>query len=84
MKDYEEKSSSDHLINNMKSALKSKQKATLLYFMSWCELLDMMYEIKVTDPETGVYFQVIGYDLYTNADEESLKDPHQLNSTEEE
>lgn len=73
-KDYEDKSSSAHLINNMKSALKSKQKATLLYFMSWCELLDMIFEIKVTDPETGVYFQAIGFDIYSNADPIELEE----------
>lgn len=65
-KDYESKSNSAHLINNLKSALKSKQKMTLLYFITWCELLDIAYSIKMTDPNTGVYFQVIGYDVYTN------------------
>lgn len=68
-KDCEDKSSSAHLINNMKSALKNKQKMTMTYFMSWCELLDIMFEIKVIEPKTGVYYQVIGYDLYTNAEE---------------
>lgn len=65
-KEYEGKSSSAHLINNLKSALKSKQKMTLLYFITWCELIDMIYEITVTDKESGIYFKVIGYDLYTN------------------
>lgn len=71
-KDYESKSSSAHLINNLKSGLKSKnkQKMTLLYFMTWCELMDMGYSIKITDRETGIYFQVIGYDLYTNLETE--------------
>ena len=65
-KDYDGKSSSAHLINNLKSGLKSKQKMTLLYFITWCELLDMIYEITVTDKESDIYFKVIGYDLYTN------------------
>ena len=65
-KDYENKSSSAHLINNLKSGLKGDQKMTLLYFITWCELIDMIYEITVTDKESGIYFKVIGYDLYTN------------------
>ena len=68
-KNYESKSSSAHLINNLKSGLKSKQKMTLLYFMTWCELMDMGYSIKITDKESGIYFQVIGYDLYTNLEQ---------------
>lgn len=72
-KDYESKSSSAHLINNLKSGLKSKnkQKMTLLYFMTWCELMDMGYSIKITDRESGIYFQVIGYDLYTNLESDT-------------
>ena len=81
-KEYESRSSSAHLINNMKSALKSSQKATLLYFMAWCELLDMVYEIKVTDKETGIYFQVIGYDVYTNASPSDLEDIPPIESGE--
>ena len=73
-KDCEDKSSSAHLINNMKSALKSDQKATMLYFMSWCELLDLIFEIKVTDPKSGVYFQTVGFDLYSNVDTSDLSE----------
>lgn len=73
-KECESKCSSAHLINNMKSALKNDQKTTMLYFMSWCELLDLIFEIKVTDPKSGIYFQTIGFDLYTNADPSDLED----------
>lgn len=69
-KNCEDRCSSPHLINNMKSALKNKQKMTMLYFMSWCELLDVMFKIKVTDPKSGDWYQVVGYDLYTNVEED--------------
>lgn len=71
-KQYEHKCSSPHLINNMKSALKSKQKMTVLYFMLWCELLDLAFEVKVENPKTGIFFQCIGLDLYSNVDDENM------------
>lgn len=73
-KNCEDRSSSAHLINNMKSALKNDQKMTMLYFMSWCELLDLIFEIKVTNPKTGIYFQSVGFDLYTNAKNEDTEE----------
>lgn len=69
----EDRCASTHLVNNMKSALKHEQKTTMLYFVAWCELLDITYRITITEP-SGVYFQVIGFDVYSNIDQSEMND----------
>lgn len=70
IKKYKHRSPTPHLINNMKSALKSKQKMTLLYAMSWCEIIDVEYQFKITNKEDGVWYKIIGYTVTTNGEEE--------------
>lgn len=66
LKDYKQKGTTAHLINNMRSGLKGKQKMSIPCAMNWCEILDMILIIKVTNPATGVWYKSIGYDMYTN------------------
>lgn len=66
LKDYKQKGTTAHLINNMRSGLKGKQKMSIPCAMNWCEILDMILVIKVTNPTTGVWYKSIGYDMYTN------------------
>lgn len=70
IKDYKKKSPTPHLINNMKSALKSKQKMTMLYCLSWCEIIDLQYSFRITNKETGIWYRIVGYDVTTNGNEE--------------
>lgn len=70
IKDYKKKSPTPHLINNMKSALKSKQKMTMLYCLSWCEIIDLQYSFRIINRETGIWYRIVGYDVTTNGDEE--------------
>ena len=51
------KGSTPHLINNMRSALKGKSKMSMLYFMSWCEILGLHYTFKLIDPVDGTSYQ---------------------------
>lgn len=62
---YRKRGDSPHLINNMKSALKSSQKMTSRYFIIWCEILDMGYSLKITNKD-GIWFKTVGYDVTTN------------------
>lgn len=66
LKDYKDKGTTAHLINNMRSGLKGKQKMSVPCAMNWCEILDMILIIKVANPATGVWYKSIGYDMYTN------------------
>jgi hypothetical protein len=66
LKEYRKKSPTQHLLNNMKSALKSKQKMTLPYFINWCEIIDMSYSFKVTNRADGIWYRITGYDMTTN------------------
>lgn len=65
IKDYKQKSPTPHLLNNMKSALESKQKMSLPYFLNWCEIIDLIYSIKVISPD-GIWYKLTGYDMTTN------------------
>ena len=67
LKDYKHKGTTSHLINNMRSALKGKQKMSIPCTLNWCEILDLILIIKVTNPENGVWYKCVGYDVYTNA-----------------
>ena len=66
IKDYNKKSPTPHLLNNMKAALKVKQKMSLLYFIYWNEIIDMEYSIKVTNRTDGIWYKITGYDISTN------------------
>lgn len=66
LRDYKHKSPTPHLLNNMKSALKSGQKMTLPYFMNWCEIVDLVYSIKVINPKDGIWYKMTGFDMTTN------------------
>lgn len=66
LKDYKQRGTTAHLINNMRSGLKGKQKMSIPCAMNWCEILDMVLIIKVTNPATGVWYKSIGYEMYTN------------------
>lgn len=70
LKDYKDKGTSSHCINNLRSGLKGKQKMSIQGMMKWCEILDLMLVIKVTNPETGIWYKSIGYDVFTNSTEE--------------
>jgi hypothetical protein len=70
LKDYRKKSPTPHLLNNMKSALKSKQKMTVPYFLNWCEIIDLSYSIRVTNRKDGVWYKITGYDVTTNSKED--------------
>lgn len=62
---YQNKGSTPHLVNNMKSALKSKQKMTMKYFMNWCNLLGLGFGFQFTRPD-GIWYKSIGYSVTTN------------------
>lgn len=66
LRDYKQKGSTSHLINNMRSGLKGKQKMSIPCMLNWCEVLDLIFIIKITNPETGVWYKSVGYDVYTN------------------
>lgn len=66
LRDYRKKSPTPYLINNMKSALKSKQKMTLPYCINWCEIIDMSYSFRVTNRTDGIWYKMTGYEMTTN------------------
>ena len=66
LKDYRKKSPTPHLINNMKSALKSTQKMTLPYFINWCEIIDLSYSFRVINRSDGIWYKITGYETMTN------------------
>lgn len=66
LKDYKHRSPTPHLLNNMKSALKSKQKMTLPYCINWAEIIDFIVSFKITDPSDGIWYKMTGYDMTTN------------------
>ena len=66
LKDYKHKSPTPHLINNMKSALKSRQKMTIPYCLNWCEIIDLTMSIKIINPKDGIWYKLTGYDMTTN------------------
>jgi hypothetical protein len=66
LKEYRKKSPSQHLLNNMKSALKSKQKMTLPYFLNWCEIIDLSYSFRLLNQTDGIWYKITGYDITTN------------------
>lgn len=66
LRDYRKKSPTPYLINNMKSALKSKQKMTLPYCINWCEIIDMSYSFRVTNRTDGIWYKMTGYEMSTN------------------
>jgi hypothetical protein len=71
LKDYRHKSPTPHLLNNMKSALKSRQKMTLPYCMNWCEIIDLSVSFKLINPKDGIWYKMTGYDMTTNDTEMS-------------
>lgn len=66
LKDYKHKSPTPHLLNNMKSAIKSSQKMTLPYCINWCEILDLVYSFKVINPKDGIWYKITGFDVTSN------------------
>lgn len=66
LKDYKSKGSTSHLINNLRSGLKGKQKMSIQGALTWSEILDFILVIKITNVETGVWYKTVGYDVYTN------------------
>lgn len=66
IREYRRKSPTQHLLNNMKSALRSKQKMTLPYFLSWCEIIDMIFSFRVLNRKDGIWYKITGYDVTTN------------------
>ena len=70
---YRKKGSTPHQINNMKSALRSKQKMTSDYFAIWCELLSMGSSFTLTNQE-GIWYKAVGYEITTNYEEEGTAD----------
>lgn len=69
LKDYRHKSPTPHLLNNMKSALKSKQKMTLPYCLNWAEIVDLSISFKIINPRDGIWYKLTGFDLSTNDEE---------------
>lgn len=69
LKDYKGKGSA-HCINNLRSGLKGKQKMSIQSIMKWCEILDLMLVIKITNPDTGNWYKAIGYEVFTNVQED--------------
>lgn len=76
LKDYKGKGSA-HCINNLRSGLKGKQKMSIQSIMKWCEILDLMLVIKITNPDTGNWYKAIGYEVFTN-----VQDDEHANYTE--
>lgn len=74
LKEYKKKGSTSHLINNMRSGLKGKQKMSIPGMLNWCEILDLILIIKITNPSNGIWYKAIGYDIYSNVpdDENSI------------
>lgn len=70
---YRKKGSTPHQINNMKSALRSKQKMTSDYFAIWCELLSMGSSFTLTNQQ-GIWYKAVGYEITTNYREEGTTD----------
>ena len=66
LKDYRHKSPTPHLLNNMKSALKSNQKMTLPYCMNWVEIIDLSVSFRLYNPVDGIWYKMTGYDMTTN------------------
>lgn len=66
LKDYRHRSPTPHLLNNMKSALKSKQKMTLPYCMNWAEIIDLTISFKLINPKDGIWYKMTGYNMSTN------------------
>lgn len=66
LKDYRNKGTSSHCINNLRSGLKGKQKMSIQGMLKWCEILDLILVIKVTNPETGYWYKSVGYSVSTN------------------
>lgn len=66
IKDYRHKSPTPHLLNNMKSAIKSKQKMTLPYCLNWAEIIDIIISFKVINPKDGIWYKMTGYVMTTN------------------
>lgn len=71
LKDYKHKSPTLHLLNNMKAALKSKQKMTLPYCINWSEIIDIIISFKIINPKDGIWYKMTGYDMTTNDKEMS-------------
>lgn len=55
--DYKDKGSTPYLLNNMRSALKSKSKMMMPYFVSWCEILGCSFILRIIDPVDGTSFE---------------------------
>lgn len=55
--DYKDKGSTPYLLNNMRSALKSKSKMMMPYFVSWCEVLGLSFVLRIIDPIDGASFE---------------------------
>lgn len=59
LKDYKSKGSTGHLLNNMRSTLRNKTRMSIIYFMNWCEILDLIYNLSIIDRETNTMFSSI-------------------------
>ena len=55
--DYKDKGSTPYLLNNMRSALKSKSKMMMPYFVSWCEILGLHFVLRIINPTDGTTFE---------------------------
>lgn len=64
--EYRKKGATSHQINNLMSALRNKQKMASEYFEIWCELLGLEWNIRLTDPKSGIWYNAIGQDITTN------------------
>lgn len=55
--DYKDKGSTPHLLNNMRSSLKRNGRMMLSYFIYWCEILGLEFELKITDRSDGTIYK---------------------------
>lgn len=66
LKDYKKKGSTEYLVNNMSSALKTKSVMRITYFLAWCEILNMDYAITIINQEDSIYYTHSGNEIITN------------------
>lgn len=69
--DYKDKGSTPYLLNNMRSALKSKSKMMMTYFVNWAEILGCSFRLRLIDPVDGAVFEA--NELY-RADDYSINE----------
>lgn len=64
--EYRSRGATDHQINNLMSALRNKQKMAPDYFEIWCDLLNLGWNIRLTDPKSGIWYNAVGNKITTN------------------